>query len=177
MVTKKNKKLKKRENKNNKNNKNNRNSEYNKSTCKIYKDCDHVPCGSTMNKCYPSYCPDGSKNWSHCNMSNWGIFFEKYKYTCKDESKCKLMKNTKKEKNSVDALLMHSKMPYIWRFLKPNTRKNIIELANKKLNYINIPFMLYPSLKKHETIKKHTKSMPKHKRKLFYSLRKKYKNM
>ena len=52
-----------------------------------------------MNSCTPSYCvPGSSRNWSHCNMSNWGIGYEKYKITCKDETKCKMQKTKKTQK-------------------------------------------------------------------------------
>lgn len=84
--------------------------------CNIYKSCDHVPCNSPMNSCRPSYCvPGSSRNWTHCNMANWGHGYEKYKITCKDERNCKMQK-TKKTQNTVDAMVLHNKMPYIWRF-------------------------------------------------------------
>lgn len=147
--------------------------------CVIYKSCDHVPCNSTMNKCTPSYCvPGSSRNWGYCNMANWGPLYEKYKHTCRDESKC-ILKNTKKTKNSVDALTLHNKMPYIWRFLKPKTRKYMIELANKEVKKINIPFHIFPDLKinNRENLYKIIKNMTKKNRKKFFSLRKKYKNI
>ncbi len=150
-----------------------------KPKCYIYKSCDYVPCNSGMNKCKPSYCvPGSSRNWSHCNMSNWGSQYEKYMATCKDESKCKI-KKTKKTKNTVDALTLHNKMPYIWRFLKPKTRKFMIELATKPVSIINIPFHIFPdlNLKKRENIKKIVKNMTRKNRKLFYSLRKKYREI
>ena len=111
--------------------------------CVIYKSCDYVPCNSGMNKCTPSYCvPGSSRNWGYCNMANWGTGYEKYKKMCKSERYCKLVK-TKKTNNTVDALTLHNKMPYIWRFLKPKTRKYMIELANKKVKKINIPLHEY----------------------------------
>ena len=141
--------------------------------CKIYKSCDHVPCNSSMNKCTPSYCvPGSSKNWAYCNMTNWGKNYKKYRSFCKDESKCKLVK-TRKIKQSVDALTLHNKMPYIWRFLKPNTRKLMIDLAKKKVKTINIPFHIFPDQNK-KTLKKTIKNMSKSKQKLFKTLRKKY---
>ena len=145
--------------------------------CYIYKSCDHVPCGHTMNKCTPSYCvPGSSRNWDYCNMANWGSGYEKYKKMCKSERNCKLMK-TKKTKNTVDALTLHNKMPYIWRFLKPKTRKHIVELANMKVKKINIPFHIFPDLNKKETIKKVLNKMTKKNKKRFLTLRKKYKNI
>jgi hypothetical protein len=153
--------------------------------CVIYKSCHHVPCGNNMNKCIPSYCvPDfkynnhTSRNWGYCNMANWGPNYEKYKKTCKSENNCKLIK-TKKTKNTVDALTLHNKMPYIWRFLKPKTRKLMIELANKEVKKINIPFHIFPDLKinNRENLYKIVKNMTKKNRKKFFSLRKKYKNI
>ena len=168
--------------------KNNYYKKYKKIThpkCVIYKSCDHVPCGTSMNKCTPSYCLPNfkynnitSRNWDYCNMANWGPGYEKYKKTCKSENNCKLMK-TKKTNNTVDALTLHNKMPYIWRFLKPKTRKYMIELANKKVEKINIPFHIFPDLKnKHrENLHKITNNMTKKNRNKFYFLRKKYKNI
>lgn len=147
--------------------------------CVIYKSCHHVPCGNSMNKCTPSYCvPGSSRNWGYCNMSNWGPNYEKYKKFCKSESECKLVK-TKKTKNTVDALTLHNKMPYIWRFLKPKTRKLMIELANKEVKKINIPFHIFPDLKidNRENLYKITKNMTKKNKKNFFFLRKKYKNI
>tara|TARA_A100001015_G_scaffold18095_1_gene20994 strand:+ start:4223 stop:4630 length:408 start_codon:yes stop_codon:yes gene_type:complete len=135
-------------------------------------------------------------------MSNWGIGYEKYKITCKDERKCKMQK-TKKTRNTVDALVLHNKMPYIWRFLKPQTRKLMIELANKPLKKINIPFHIFPDLnnknknenknknknenknknknknenKNKMTARKMGNNMTQKNRKLFHKLRKKYKNI
>ena len=156
--------------------KNKKNQKNIKSTCNIYKSCDHVPCNSTMNKCTPSYCvPGSSRNWGYCNMANWGPDYKKYKSACKDERKCKLVK-TKKTKNTVDALTLHNKMPYIWRLLKPKTRKYMIELANKKVKKINIPFHIFPDLKinKRENLHKIAKNMTKKNKKNFFFLRNKY---
>ena len=150
-----------------------------KTKCKIYKSCDHVPCNSTMNKCTPSYCVAGSsRNWGHCNMANWGVGYETYKIFCKDERKCKMQK-TKKTQNTVDALVLHNKMPYIWRFLKPQTRKLMIDLAKQPLKKINIPFHIFPDSnnKNIASVRKMGKNMTQKNRKLFYKLRKKYKNI
>lgn len=162
-----------------------------KQKCTIYKSCDHVPCNSTMNKCTPSYCvPGSSRNWGHCNMANWGKGYEKYKSTCRDESKCTL-KKTKKTRNTVDALTLHNKMPYIWRFLKPKTRKHMIELANKPVKEINIPYHIFPDIlnnknnknnkknkkKRRQYINNLTRNMSKRNAKLFRTLRKQYKDI
>tara|TARA_Y200000002_G_C22145816_1_gene440876 strand:- start:214 stop:405 length:192 start_codon:yes stop_codon:yes gene_type:complete len=63
-------------------------------------------------------------------------------------------------------------MPYIWRFLKPKTRKYMIELANKEVKKINITFHIFPDLKtnKRENLYKIVKNMTK-------KNRKKYKNI
>ena len=150
------------------------------STCKKYKSCDHVPCNATMNRCRPHYCfPESSRNWGYCNMANWkGKNYKKYKSYCKDETKCKYTK-TKKTKHTVDAMILHNKMPYIWRFLKPNTRKIMIDLANKPVKTINIPFHIYPgkTIKNKRQIKQIVKNMTKSNRKRFYKLRRKYKDV
>jgi O-glycosyl hydrolase len=66
-------------------------------------------------------------------------------------------------------------MPYIWRFLKPQTRKAMIKLANKPVSEINIPFHVYPG----KTLKydKYLKKMEPKNKKLFRKLRKTYKNI
>lgn len=119
-------------------------------SCIKYNSCKNVPCGSAMNKCKPEYCfskkNDGlSRNWNSCNLKNLGM--SKYKKTCKSERKCKLSKSKKITKHTVDVSLLHKKMPYIWRFLKPNTRKHMIELATKPESEININFMLWDKKK------------------------------
>lgn len=50
-------------------------------------------------------------------------------------------------------------MPYIWRHLKPNTRKYMIELSNKPIEKINITFHIFQE------------------RKLYFYLKKKYRNI
>ena len=42
------------------------------------------------------------------------------------------------------AQTLHQKMPYIWRFLKPHTRRHMIELAKKPVKEINIPGHVFP---------------------------------
>ena len=105
-----------------------------------------------MNRCKPSYCVPGSyRNWTRCNMSNLG---GKYKHTCRNEKHCVLSKRTKKTKNSVDAKTLHAKMPYIWRFLKPKTRKHMIYLAKQPVNKINIPSHVFPDGSCHKHLDK-----------------------
>ena len=143
--------------------------------CIVYKSCKHVPRGKTMNKCTPSYTfPESSRNWTLCNMSNWGKYYKKYKKFCKSQQNC-TMKKTNITKNTVNAKVLHKKMPYIWRFLKPQTRKAMIKLANKPLSEINIPFHIYPG----KTLKydKFLKRMDPKNKKLFRKLRKTYKNI
>lgn len=141
--------------------------------CKKYKHCKNVPCNSSMNRCRPSYCvPGSSRNWTLCNMANtWGgKYKKKYGHLCKDESKCVLNKTRKVTKNTVDAKMLHSKMPYIWRFLKPKTRKHMIQLAKKPIKDINIPFHIFPE-------KFSLSSLDKKTRKKISHLRKKYQNI
>ena len=101
-----------------------------------------------------------------------GNDYDKYKSTCIDEKNCKLIK-TKKTKNTVDAITLHNKMPYIWRFLKPQTRKHMIELANMKVNKINIPGHIFPE----SNIKNVYKRMTKKNKEKFIKLRKIYRNI
>tara|TARA_Y100000389_G_scaffold56695_1_gene52636 strand:+ start:280 stop:603 length:324 start_codon:yes stop_codon:yes gene_type:complete len=107
-------------------------------------------------------------------MSNWGKKYKKYKKTCKSEKNCILNRTSKITKNTVNALTLHNKMPYIWRFLKPTTRKYMIELANKSKKKINIPFDIFPD---NNNIYHYTKNMTQKNRKLFHKLRKKYKSI
>ena len=157
--------------------------------CNIYKSCNHVPCGHTMNKCKPSYCITDpkhkyskyqSRNWSVCNMVNWGKQYHHYKPRCRDETKCTLL-NTPITKYSVDALELHNKFPYIWRFLKPSTKRHIIDIASKSVDEINIPYDIFPEYdnKKEERsiIRNITKKINKKNRKKFFTLRKKYKTI
>jgi len=110
----------------------------------LYNKCENVPCGQAMNKCKPSYCVKGSsRNWTTCNMANWGGPHA-LRGSCQDESKLRMNKTRKKTRNTVDALTLHHKMPYIWRFLKPHTRRHMIELANKPIKEINIPAHVFP---------------------------------
>ena len=159
--------------------------------CKIYKSCKYVPVGNSMNRCLPSYTyPNSSRNWSYCNMANWGKRYKKYKSRCKTEKNCKLIKTNKVTKNTIHALEMHKKMPYIWRFLKPQTKKLIIKLGNKSKKYINVPFEVFPEkinifnkLKKNNTLyskkylNKLTKNMTQKNKQKFIKLRKMYKSI
>tara|TARA_B100000902_G_scaffold399910_2_gene473545 strand:- start:4078 stop:4413 length:336 start_codon:yes stop_codon:yes gene_type:complete len=111
-------------------------------------------------------------------MANWGNDYKKYKRFCKNQNKCTL-KRTKTTNNTVDVRILHNKMPYIWRFLKPNTRKNMISLAHKSLEEINIPFHLYPgrNLKSSKNINKVTKNMTLKNKKLYLKLKRQYKDI
>ena len=121
------------------------------SKCVKYKRCENVPCGQAMNKCKPSYCVPGcSRNWSRCNM---GVSHG----TCRDESKCRTSKRTAKTRDTVNARTLHEKMPYIWRYLKPHTRRHMIELANKPVSKINIPSHVFPDKPHKGQTKKHAK--------------------
>ena len=153
----------------------NRRKTLKKRKCKVWKKCENVPCNRTMNRCKPSYCvPGSSRNWSLCNMSNWkGKHYKKYKRTCKKENHCKVSKRTRKTKHTVDALTLHNKMPYIWRFLKPKTRKHMINLAKKDVKDINIPYHIFPENWSKRTLKK----MKKKDQNKILRLRKLYKDI
>ena len=139
--------------------------------CVKYRKCKNVPCNHAMNGCRPSYCvPGSSRNWTLCNMSEWGGEYKHLKKHCKDDTKCKIVKS-KVTKDTVDSKTLHNKMPYIWRFLKPKTRKMMIKLANKPTSTINIPFHIWPD--KNPRLN----AMTKRHRKLFKQLRKTYKNI
>ena len=129
-------------------------------TCKVYRSCDNVPCGEAMNSCKPSYCyPQSSRNWTVCNMGRGN---------CRDESKCKLNRTRSKPKHTVLAKTLHEKMPYIWRFLRPQTRKHMIRLANMPVSKINIPAHVFDTP---------VNRLPKHLRSKYRTLRKKYRKI
>ena len=110
--------------------------------CKIK--CKDIKCGESLNKCSPVYCyPGGSKSWTKCNMKNWKGKYNKYKKYCKKE-KCPKKTTKKYKKYQVLAKTLHKKMPYIWRFLTPQTRKKMILLAKKPIKEINIQKFNYP---------------------------------
>jgi len=109
-------------------------------TCHRYATCEDVPCGQVQNGCRPQYCIDpatteGSKNWAGCNMtqSAW----------CRDETRCLHYKRLsrrlreRRRRYTVDAEVMHRKMPYIWRYLDKKTRKKMIRLAKEPIYRIN----------------------------------------
>jgi hypothetical protein len=130
--------------------KSNKSKKYRKKnkTCKIYRSCDHVPCQEAMIGCRPKYCSKGSKSWKSCNMANWkphetgGVSFEHLRERCTKEyaptSNCRMSKRTKISTDQVDALELHNKMPYIWRFLDNKTRRKMVRLARKPVSEINI---------------------------------------
>lgn len=109
-------------------------------TCKKYKSCKHVPCGEMMNKCTPSYCSTGSKNWGLCNMANWGGPYKKLRSNCKSEKKCRLV-NNKITNDQVPMEVLETKMPFIWRHLDGKTRKKMVKLARKNTVELNIDRM------------------------------------
>ena len=78
-------------------------------------------------------------------MKNWYTKTSKkhkyYKQFCNNK-KSKLIKS--KKTNSVDVIKLHNKMPYIWRFLKPKTRKHMIEIAKTPNTQNIIPKTLNP---------------------------------
>ncbi len=130
---------------------------------KQYKSCAHVPCGhgpSTHNGCKPSYCyskkhKGSSKNWNSCNMKNWfakGTPRHTYQSSfCKKKPKNVVKSNkTRIDKYQVDALVLHNKMPYIWRFMSPRTQKKMIILAKLPKRTVNC----FPQSKEKKQISK-----------------------
>ena len=65
-------------------------------------------------------------------------------------------------------------MPYIWRFLRPETRKHMVSLAKKSVKHINIPFTLFSHTKSDSRF---TNNMTKKNRHKLYKLRKKYRSI
>ena len=154
-----------------------RNKQNKTKKCKWSK-CEYVPCGKSMPQCKPNYCHEkgklSSRNWGYCNILNLvkNKNKKKYKNLCKKQKrifkKCKHNKTRKITKLSVDVHTLHNKMPFIWRFLKPNTRKHMIELAKMPISKINIPFSLYGD---------NGEIIPKKYKKLRKTLKKKYKKI
>jgi hypothetical protein len=80
-------------------------------------------------------------------MANWkphetgGISYEHLRKACRSQKKCRMSKRRKVSKDQVDALELHNKMPYIWRFLDDKTRRKMVYLARKPVSEINITYM------------------------------------
>jgi len=117
-------------------------------------------CDSSDSTCRPEYCSNNdngaSKSWGYCNMLHWKHIKESPNYKriqklcIKDMNKYSGSKPQRKSRSksrskpiSVNAELLHHKMPYIWRFLKPKTRRKIIELAKQPVDKINVPFLVF----------------------------------
>lgn len=112
-----------------------------KTRCKRWRSCAEVPNGQVMPGCRPAYTSKGSKNWSRCNMAEWGGDYRKANLKfCKGMKtrKCKTIKHHKPNKDQVDAQELHNKMPYIWRHLGTSVRNKIVKLARQPLNEINL---------------------------------------
>lgn len=120
--------------------------------------CSNMDCGSTDQKCRPEYCSNNkngaSKSWGYCNRLHNPKWIQ---------ARCINHRKKTKQTISVDAELLHKKMPYIWRFLKPKTRRTMIELAKQPTHKINVPFMVF--------------TKDKHPTKKIKKLRKKYKHI
>lgn len=123
--------------------------------------CSNMNCEQVDYKCRPEYCSnnkDGaSKSWGYCNMLHWKNIknspnYHRFIQLClkdrKENNQTKKYIRKKKHTISVNAELLHHKMPYIWRFLKPKTRRKMIELAKEPLQKINIPFMVFTKKRK-----------------------------
>ena len=109
-------------------------------TCKVYKSCRQVPCGETMNRCSPSYCSTGSKNWGLCNMSNWGGKYRSLRSHCRSEKKCKMVENRVSE-DQVPMAILEAKLPFIWRHLGNKTRRKMVRLSRLPIEKLNISEM------------------------------------
>ena len=123
-----------------------------------WKTCDDVPCGKSMPQCTPKYCNSSRKNslssksWGYCNIINNKTRKTKYMIDkCKEEMErfksCKMAKSRSKDEIDVDINRLHNAMPYIWRFLRKGTRKEMVRLANLSPKELNIPFSLYSEKK------------------------------
>jgi hypothetical protein len=129
-----------------------------------------MDCESMVHKCRPEYCSSNkngaSKSWGYCNMLRWKHIKESPNYKL-FKTRCMNTPQTQHKKTkktiSVNAELLHQKMPYIWRFLKPKTRRKMIELAKQPVDKINVPFMVF--------------TKDKHPTKKIKQLRKKYKHI
>ena len=151
--------------------------------------CDRVKCGSSNPKCRPEYCyntdksdESSSRNWGYCNMTRWYRGKNKKNLTRRQkrlkknfEKKCvkelkdrtrkgsKTRLGSKSKIRSVDVNTLHRKMPYIWRFLRPSTRRHMVDLALKPVAEINIKGSIF------DKTDRHTKG--------FKTLRKKYRSI
>ena len=124
---------------------------------KSKRNCNNVPCGSCNPYCKPSYCFNkntvSTKNWCDCNISN------KTK-KCKQNKLNYVSKISNIKEHNIPIDVVNKKFPYIWRFLRQGTKKEILRLSQLEIDEINIPFSLYdsPSNSKH---KKQIKTLKK----------------
>jgi hypothetical protein len=124
---------------------------------KSKRNCNNVPCGSCNPYCKPSYCFNkntvSTKNWCDCNISN------KTK-KCKQNKLNYVSKISNIKEHNIPIDVLNKKFPYIWRFLRQGTKKEILRLSQLEIDEINIPFSLYdtPSNSKH---KKQIKTLKK----------------
>ena len=124
---------------------------------KSKRNCNNVPCGSCNPYCKPYYCFNkntvSTKNWCDCNISN------KTK-KCKQNKLNYVSKISNIKEHNIPVDVLNKKFPYIWRFLRQGTKKEILRLSQLEIDEINIPFSLYdsPSNSKH---KKQIKTLKK----------------
>ena len=74
--------------------------------------------------------------------------YAKLRRTCRRETRQhveRIRRRRRSPRHSVDAITLHNKMPYIWRFLRPETRKEMVRLAKLPVSKINIPGHIYPA--------------------------------
>lgn len=106
--------------------------------------CINTPCGAaprSAHRCRPAYChPGESKNWSACNMKNWHRRgSRKYRALARmcGPGYGKGPSSRRRPRLQVDAMELHRKMPYIWRFMTPRTKKRIMTLGKMSTRRIN----------------------------------------
>lgn len=115
--------------------------------------CNKVPCGSCNPYCKPSYCYNkrtiSTKNWCVCNMLNVSNKTKRanteLKKRCVEEKRHYKPKPSDEDEHTIPVDVLNKKMPYIWRFLRQGTKKEILRLAELDVNEINIPFNVYDS--------------------------------
>lgn len=117
-----------------------------KKTLKSKRNCNKVPCGSCNPYCKPTYCYNkhtvSTKNWCDCNMLNISNKTRKtnknMKEKCKQEKMNYIPQESKIKESVIPIKELNSKMPYIWRFLRQGTKKEILRLAQLDVDEIGI---------------------------------------
>lgn len=82
--------------------------------------------------CLCIFTPYHSKNYTAYSRNCDSLLLHKPKPSDEDE-------------HTIPVDVLNKKMPYIWRFLRQGTKKEILRLAELDVNEINIPFNMYDS--------------------------------